>query len=86
MPPPSCRVVSSSQIGLEWTTQLVRSQTDEKLWMDAMMVAARKDAKTARLASEKMKEKPVEQAEAYQGFFAKHEGLLKSGKESNEQA
>ncbi|VFQ79342.1 unnamed protein product [Cuscuta campestris] len=33
-----------------------------------------------------MKEKLVEQAEAYQGLFAKHEGLLKSAKESNEQA
>ncbi|VFQ79465.1 unnamed protein product [Cuscuta campestris] len=51
-----------------------------------MMVTAQKDAKVARLAPEKMKEKLVEQAEAYQGLFAKHEGLLKSAKKSNEQA
>ncbi|VFQ61783.1 unnamed protein product [Cuscuta campestris] len=59
---------------------------DEKLRMEAMMVAARKDAKAARLALEKMKEKLVEQAEAYRGLFAKHEGLLKSAKGSDERA
>ncbi|VFQ86109.1 unnamed protein product [Cuscuta campestris] len=54
--------------------------------MEVMMVTAQKDAEVARLAPEKMKEKLVEQAEAYRGLFAKHEGLLKSAKESNEQA
>ncbi|VFQ83836.1 unnamed protein product [Cuscuta campestris] len=50
------------------------------------MVAAQKDAKAIRLAPEKMKEKLVEQAEAYRGPFAKHEGLLKFAKESDERA
>ncbi|VFQ87034.1 unnamed protein product [Cuscuta campestris] len=54
--------------------------------MEAMMVAAWKDAKAARLAPEKMKEKLVEQAKAYWGLFAKHEGLLKCVKESDERA
>ncbi|VFQ71242.1 unnamed protein product [Cuscuta campestris] len=56
------------------------------LRMEAMMVAARKDAKAARLASEKMKKKPVEQAEAYRGLFIKHEVLFKFAKESDERA
>ncbi|VFQ75106.1 unnamed protein product [Cuscuta campestris] len=54
--------------------------------MEVMMVAARKDAKAVPLAPEKMKEKLVKQAEAYRGPLAKHEGLLKSAKESDERA
>ncbi|VFQ79593.1 unnamed protein product [Cuscuta campestris] len=46
-------------------TQLVKFKMDETLRMEAMMVTSPKDVEAARLAAEKMKEKPVEQAEAY---------------------
>ncbi|VFQ99737.1 unnamed protein product [Cuscuta campestris] len=67
----------------EWATQLVQSQSDETLRMKAMIVTSRKDTEAGWLAAEKMKGMLVEQAKAYQGMFAKHEGLLK---ESDKQA
>ncbi|VFR00832.1 unnamed protein product [Cuscuta campestris] len=65
------------QIGQEWTTRLVKSETDEKLWMEAMMVEARKEVVAAWQAAEKMEERLVDHAQTYQCLFAKHEGVLK---------
>ncbi|VFQ83934.1 unnamed protein product [Cuscuta campestris] len=54
--------------------------------MEAMLVECRKEAKATFEKAEKSEEKLVEHCAAYRKLYAKHEGLMKAGKEADEQA
>ncbi|VFQ67131.1 unnamed protein product [Cuscuta campestris] len=74
------------QIGQEWATRLIKTKSEEKAWLEGMMVAYRKEAQAAHLKAEKTEEKLLEHCTAFWKLNTKHEGLLKASKEADAQA
>ncbi|VFQ68997.1 unnamed protein product [Cuscuta campestris] len=72
------------RIGQECATRLLKSKSEEKAQMKAMMVSCQKDAEAAWPKAANTEEKLQDQSEAFRVLYAKHGGLLKAAKEADQ--